>query len=313
MIIVFGSLFMELLVDVNDLPKPGQNIKSSRLRYFPGGKAGNQAFAVGRMGEKVAVVGMTGDDDFAIEITDNLKKNGVMTSGVARTSLPTGTAITMKSKDGTRQYITYPGANEMASHEQVPDEILINGNYVLVQMSDSSENTLKLLERAKSKGCKTVLNMSPVVGLSSELLKNIDLLILNSREAEKIAESLKISGDDKDLKLARALSKGGKMSVVVTSGEDGSVGVNEKGKIWKVPAYRMPDDEISESISAGDCYCGTLVACLHRGDILPEAMRYASVAASLSIRAEGAQSSFPFIDEVDEHLSEIGEAKAVSS
>ncbi len=313
MIIVFGSLFMELLVDVNELPKPGQNIKSSRLRYFPGGKAGNQAFAAGRMGEKVAVVGSTGDDDFAIEITDNLKKNGVMTSGVTRTDLPTGTAITMKDKKGERQFISYPGANEMISHDQVPDEILINGNYVLVQMSESSENTLKLLERAKARGCKTVLNMSPVVGLSSELLKNIDLLILNSREAEQICTSLKISGEDQDLKLARALSKGGKMSVVVTSGENGSVGVNETGKIWKVPAYRMPDDEIVESLSAGDCYCGTLVACLHRGNPLQEAMRYASVAASLSIRAEGAQSSFPFIEEVNEHLSEIADAKLVSS
>lgn len=313
MIIVFGSLYMELLVNVNDLPKAGQSIKSTRLRYFPGGKAGNQAFAVGRMGEKVAVVGSTGDDDFSLEITDNLKKNGVMTSGIIRTELPTGTAITMKDNEGVRQHITYPGANAMLSHEQVPDEILINGNYVLVQMSEDSENTLKLLERAKAKGCKTVLNMSPVVGLTNEILKNIDLLILNSREAEQIAKSLKISGEDKDLKLARALSKGGKLSVVVTSGNKGSVGVETTGKMWKVPAYKIPEEEIVEMLSAGDCYCGTLVACLHRGNTLPEAMRYASLAASLSIREEGAQSSFPFIEDVNEHLSEIGEAKAVGS
>lgn len=307
MIIVFGSLYMQLLADVEQLPKQAQNLKAPQLRYFPGGKAGNQAFAAARMGEKVAVVGCVGNDDFGQEITDNLKKNGVMTSGVARLPNPTGTWITLKSRDGARQYITYAGANEKISDEQVPDEILNSGNYVLVQMSESSEAVLKLLNRAKSQGCKTVLNMSPVIELSNDILKNIDMLVLNSREAEKIANSLKLSGDNIDVQLARALSKGGKITVIVTSGENGSIAIKPDGTGYRVPSYRLEDDHIVESVSAGDCYCGTLVACLHKGDDLAKAMRYASVAASLSIQEEGAQSSFPFKADVDDHIDQIGE------
>ncbi|MGE4312649.1 MAG: ribokinase [Pseudobdellovibrionaceae bacterium] len=313
MLIVFGYLGMDLILPVEGLPKTdGEPARARALRMLPSGKGGNQAFAAARFGAKVAMVGCVGDDDFGIELTDNLKRNGAMVTGVARSDRPTGTTLVVRDKAGHTQKTIFAGANIDTTHEQVPEEILNPQNYLLLQMELEAEQTLALLERAKARGTHTVMNLAPATSIPKKALESLDFLIVNSNEAAIMAEKLGLPKQDNALKLAQALSKTGDLTCIITSSRAGSYAVTPSGKAWHVPAYLTPEEDIIDISGAGDCYCGTFVAALHEGHILPDAMRYASVAASLSIRKEGTQSSFPFINEVETFLHEVEEAHLVN-
>ena len=126
MLIVFGSINMDVNVNVRNFPKEGETVLSQNYTMSPGGKGANQALAAARYGAKTAVVGKVGDDGNGLRILNYLKRNGVMTSGVAKSEeFPTGMAMVMKrKKDGGKSEVIASGANALVSAEQAPSDIL---------------------------------------------------------------------------------------------------------------------------------------------------------------------------------------------
>lgn len=55
---------------------------------------------------------------------------------------------------------------------------------------------------------------------------------------------------------------------------------------------------VVDTIGAGDTFNGALAAALARGEPLPEAMRWANVAAALSVTGRGAIAGMPALDAV---------------
>jgi ribokinase len=312
MIIVFGSLNIDMFMSVDHLPQAGETVFSSDFHVMYGGKGGNQAFASGRTGEKTAIVGMVGADDYGRNLTEYLRRNGVMTSGVGKSEKPTGMTIVSTDVNGNNQITVASGANSDAQAEQVPSEIMLEGNYLLLQMELAVKETVEILERAQEAGVKTVLNLAPAIMIPQKALTCLDYLVVNSIEAVQIAETLGLPKDLSPQKLAQALSQVGGLTCIVTGGLDGSIAVTAAGKAWKVKTVPVEGDELIDTTGAGDCYCGTLTACLHSGKTLPDAMRYASVAASLSVKSEGSQQSFPYLNEIEELLSDVPEAEVIT-
>ena len=56
MILVFGSINVDLLVPVPRLPAPGETVLGGDYAIAPGGKGANQALAARRAGSKVTTV-----------------------------------------------------------------------------------------------------------------------------------------------------------------------------------------------------------------------------------------------------------------
>src|SRR5262245_56857025 len=65
MIVVAGSINIDLIAHTPRLPKPGETILGTSFHMAAGGKGANQAVAAARMGASVAMVGCVGDDAFA--------------------------------------------------------------------------------------------------------------------------------------------------------------------------------------------------------------------------------------------------------
>ena len=53
MLIVFGSINVDLVARVPRLPRPGETLAGSRFAIAPGGKGANQALAAARAGAAV--------------------------------------------------------------------------------------------------------------------------------------------------------------------------------------------------------------------------------------------------------------------
>lgn len=307
MIIVFGSISMDMYLPVAHFPEAGETVLSPRYERFAGGKGANQALAAHRTGEKTALIGRTGDDGPGLRIVTGLRRDGVITSGVAKSENATGMAVVITDKSGESEVIVAAGANFDVRNDQIPDDILIPGNIVLLQTETPPQENWTLLERAKAGGATTILNLAPALNIPQDALNNVDYLIVNQVEARQIAKKLKIDPEKNMTKLAQALSqKGTNLTCIVTMGPQGSVAVTPEGQSIHVPCLTL--DNVVDTTGSGDAYCGTLAGLLHKNMPLPDAMRHASVAGSLSCLALGGQDSYAYFGDIEEKLVDLGDA-----
>lgn len=113
----------------------------------------------------------------------------------------------------------------------------------------------------------------------ANMLKRIDLLVINEEEARQLA------GVHNILKAARALLGMGPRIVVIKRGEYGAL-LFEGDSVFSAPAY--PCEEVLDPTGAGDTFAGGLLGYLAKedrvdGPTLRRAVIYGSVVASLCV------------------------------
>src|SRR5512133_3399726 len=109
---VVGSLNLDLVIRVAELPGPGETVTGSDVFRNPGGKGANQAVAAARLGRRVAMVGCVGDDPAGRELLGSLAGAEVDTDPVrVVVGVPSGTAFITVGDDGENQIVVSPGAN----------------------------------------------------------------------------------------------------------------------------------------------------------------------------------------------------------
>ncbi|MBX8827479.1 PfkB family carbohydrate kinase, partial [Ochrobactrum sp. SFR4] len=62
MIITFGSINVDFMFQLADMPQPGQTLLATSFHTEAGGKGGNQALAAARDGAEVFMCGAVGQD-----------------------------------------------------------------------------------------------------------------------------------------------------------------------------------------------------------------------------------------------------------
>jgi ribokinase len=226
-IVVFGSLDIDMIMPVGHFPKPGETVLcTTDYLSRPGGKGSNQAVAAVRAGAKVVVVGKVGDDSFGRRSMNNLKHQGIWVSGIGISERPTGSSTIAVDEQGANFSIVAPGANLDAASDQVPDEVLIPKNIVLTQLEVTPAETFKVLERARSRGATTVLNASPAENIQADELKNIDYLIVNEVEAQQLAHTLGVQSTDPK-QIAQTIAQKGNLTCIITLESKGSVAAQD--------------------------------------------------------------------------------------
>src|SRR5690606_20961717 len=110
-IVVIGSLNMDLVIDVDELPKKGETIIGKEFIQIPGGKGANQAVAMGRLKGQVSMVGKIGEDSFGDSLIYSLKNSGVNTDFIMKANTSTGIALITVDRKGENTIVVSPGAN----------------------------------------------------------------------------------------------------------------------------------------------------------------------------------------------------------
>lgn len=302
MLIVFGSINMDMVVKPGHIPQAGETVLCPDYDLLPGGKGANQALAAARMGARVALVGCAGNDSYAPQILNRIRRQGVMTSGVAQSDRPTGCALVLREEDGKHRIIVASGANNDASADQVPDEILKSNYMLLVQMEVPSEEVFTLIRRAHDRGVKVILNLAPAVPLPDDIPSKIWILVLNEIEIAQAVANMNLHADAPE-DMAKKLAEKGGTTCIVTLAEKGSFVAKADGSTFTVNA--LPLEEVIDTTGAGDAYCGTLSACLYEGMELDEAVRWASVAGSLACMEVGTITAFAYQDDIREELDKV--------
>ncbi len=290
MILVFGSINVDVIVPVPHLPRPGETVLGGAYSLLPGGKGANQAVAACRAGADVAIAGAVGNDAFATVALDPLRRAGVDTRLVRTLDMPTGCAAIMVGESGENIIAVASGANAAVRCDQVPDAVLGPGLVLVAQMEVPPAETAATIRRVRAAGGSVVLNLAPALALAPGLLGEIDLLVANEREAATL-------GAD-PVPLAARLRQG----LVVTRGAAGAVAYLCSGATIAVPA--LPVVAI-DTTGAGDTFVGVLAAALDRGMPLEAGLRRASAAAGLACLASGAQSAMPDLAAIERAVARL--------
>lgn len=289
MIVVFGSINLDLVLPVPVLPAPGETVLGLGSSTQPGGKGANQALAAARDGARVVLAGCVGRDLFAAPALALLRAGGVDLTRVAEAAAPTGLAAIAVDPAGRNQIVVASGANAHAAAAQVEDALLGPTTTLLLQREVDPAESASLALRAKRRGCRVVLNTAPAGPFPPAALAALDVLVANEVEAAAlgVASATELAARHEGL------------AVVITRGEAG-VEVAAPGGCFAVPAHRVA---ARDTTAAGDTFTGVLAAGLDRGLSLRASAIRASAAAALCCTREGSQQSLPFAAETDALLA----------
>lgn len=292
-VVVVGSINRDVTFRLPRLPTPGETVLGSGRFFDNGGKGANQAVAAARLGSRVALIGMLGDDPIAPELLDALRAEGVDAAGVGTVAgTPSGMAVIGLDDDGENMIMVDPAANAMLTVDHVNGfaDLLASASVVLAQLEVPIAAATAAAGHTRG---RFVLNPAPAATLPLGLLERVSVLVPNATELGMLAGGAPPSSPEEAITLAGRLQ--GPDAVVVTLGASGAVLV-EGGAGRHFPA---PTVTAVDPTGAGDAFCGGLADALAGGASLPEAVAWAVRCGAAATVRQGAQSSLPTRDRVE--------------
>ncbi len=301
MILVFGSINVDFVYEVDVLPGPGETRLASDFQVLPGGKGANQAVAAARAGAGVLIAGSIGEDPLGQIGLEALKSAGVDVSAVRQQSVPSGTAAIHVDASGENVIVVAAGANALTRADDVADKSLAGVTTLLLQMEVPHEENWRLLKRARAHGIRTILNLAPFAPIPDAALADIDFLICNEVEFAGLTASSDISGAGPNESI-REFSATTQTSVIVTLGDKGIV-ASDQTETFNVPSLSVL---AKDTTGAGDAFCGAFAAAMDGKGSFELALRMGAVAGALACQKLGAQASAPDRLSIEDALSGLG-------
>ncbi|MFL0287750.1 ribokinase [Mycobacterium sp. SMC-21] len=281
-ITVVGSVNMDLVFDLADLPGPGQTVLASSLHSEPGGKGGNQAVAAARAGADVQLVAALGADATGGALRKHLQDNGVGLVGTVSLPVPSGTAAIMVGDNAENMIVVAPGANGHLTLDSAHVRAVVaDCDVLLLQLEIPPATALAAARLAKDAGATVVLNASPA-GTDPEVLAALaavtDVVIVNETEAAQWHWPVP--------------------HLVITRGADGAQHRTADGETH-VPA---PQVEAVDTTGAGDVFAGVLAAGWTTDPA--HALRRAVTAGALATLTPGAGDCAPRDEVIEDALED---------
>lgn len=266
---VLGSLNVDLVTRVERHPAPGETVLGESGGRFAGGKGGNQAVAAAAAGASVTMHAQVGDDEAGRAYVERLQARGVDASGVSSApGAPTGQALITLDEAGENSIIVVAGANGHPDPSAVPEAGGMRAGDVLLLSLEIDLDTVTGAARAAHEvGARVVINLAPYAALPPDVIALADPLVVNESEMRLLADS--------DLLPT---------SLLVTFGAAGATWDGEQ-----VDGIPVPEDEVVDTVGAGDAFCGALAAALAAGGDRRSALEAANRAGAAAVRWAGAQ------------------------
>jgi ribokinase len=273
-ITVIGSINLDIVATVPNLPLPGETVTDAVLAHYPGGRGANQALAAHRLGADVALIGRVGKDAEADTALRLLRESGVDLSGVAAVDkAATGVALIVVAASGENQIVVAPGANRRLASEPLQPPA---SDALIAELQAPVDTVARAVVAFDGFTC---VSLAPTKEIDEGVLRGADLIIVNEPEAAWYGERL-------------AAREG---LVATTVGASGAVLVRGGEEVARVSS---PPVEAVDSTGAGDAFTAALTLALVEERSPVEALRFACAAGAAATMRSGAQPSLPTRDEV---------------
>ena len=294
----------EPMVEFNQTPQGGGR---TYLQGF-GGDTSNAAIAAARQGARVGYLSAVGDDPYGQMLRVLWRREGVDDTTV-RTDPDAFTAVYFVTHDAQGHHFSFFRRGSAASRmtpAQLPRERIaaarvLHLSGISAAISDSACDTcFAAVEMARAAGVRVSfdtnlrLKLWPVDrarAVMRELIRLSDICLPSLEDIQAISGLQEPDALDALVDFCVDL---GARQVALKLGAQGAL-VAEGTQRWRIaPHPCKPVD----ATGAGDTFGGALLARLVAGDNLPDAARYASVAAALSTQGYGAVEPIPHAAQV---------------
>lgn len=298
-IIVVGSMNMDVTIEVSRIPVNGETQIAERVYVFPGGKGGNQAVGVGKLGGQAYMIGCLGNDLDGKQLYAGLIENHVHMDGVLfDTLLPSGKAYISVEQTGESTIVVYPGANcnLSISHINRYKYLFQNARYCLLSLEiprDIAEYTIKFCRR---NGTEIILKPSAVEQIKDELLSYITYFVPNERELDMLVSEGESLEEKAEVLLGRGIA-----NVIVTLGARGCYFKNAEISMY----FEGTGFEAVDTTGGADSFISALAVYLSEGKPVIQAIGFAIYASGLSVTRYGVQPALPDRKTVDVYEDEI--------
>lgn len=260
-----------------------------------GGSAANTAAWLAACGAPGYFVGRVGDDTFGREAVRALVDQGVSPLVSTDPAAPTGVCIVLVSPDGERTMIPSSGANLTIRPADLGADLLgaqdhlhLSG-YALLN-EGSRETALFALGTAASVGASVSVDAAsagPIRAVGGAVfldwLPDGALLLANADEVRALSPE----PDDDDAALDHLVERG--LTVVLKRGGEGALVASGADRL-PVPATPVP---AVDTTGAGDAFAAGVLAALHHGSDLVEAVRQGNALGARAVSQVGARPGRP--------------------
>lgn len=315
--------------------RAGRKIEIKKLIYYCGGGAANSAVSFARFGFDVSIFCKVGTDQAGDFIINTLQKAHVSTAHILKTNIEqSGNSFIVPGPQGNSAVLVYRGTNTQITQEELPESAIAQADQLYITSLSGPAAPLLIHITQLAKRHKKSVAANP--GTSQlhagaqylkDALQNIDILILNSYEAELLMTSLVVKlppiniENKKDESLPELLKKPlgstttmftlqqffktvhkcGPKIVVVTNGAEG-VYASDQNTIYFHPSIKI---DIVSSIGAGDAFGSCFVAQLNNNATIEDALRAGVINSASVIQHLGTQTGLLTQDEIEKRRTQL--------
>ena len=276
-IIVIGSLHYDIFLESPGLPKIGETVIGNNWYPKLGGKGGNQAIAESLNSEQKKLISAVGNDNFSKFILKNLEKKNIDTRYVQNIKESnSGMSVAISDKYGDYGAVIVSGANLNINADILNNNDLWSDVKILMLQNEIDEKVnLEAAKKAKEFGVIVFYNAAPAKKINLDLYKLIDILLVNTVEAQDIAEKKIL--DLEDIKVASIILSKKIPIIIISAGEKGVV-LCERDK--KPIHFKGLKVRVKSTHGAGDKFAGVFCANLILGNQLEDAIKIANKQAA---------------------------------
>lgn len=300
-VVVIGDIFADMTTHLVAYPGCGEGTYGTPLRRNGGGTGGNIAAGLGVLGVQTEIICRLGDDDTGRFLKENMAEYGVNTGGIALDPDEiSGSVLITVTPDGERTIwvLANGSAYEKLRPEDVqyleqvqPDAIFVSG--VMIGVHPAEESIFQVLPQWQGRAKiyfdpnlrYPVDAIPPEVKTSMQRLCALSDVVLTGKSEMQALDLVPRAGQ----------------TFVVKNGKDGSVLLDENA----APTVSIPATahKAVDATGAGDTYAAAFVCAELEGKSVAEAMKFATVAAGISVTIAGAR-AMPPRAEIDAYLDE---------
>lgn len=295
-----GSLNLDIVCRVAELPKPGETVTGGDVERIPGGKGGNQAAASALAGAPTLLIGAVGRDEAGAVMLAAMRDAGVATDQVVELAgHATGMAFIWVSASGENSIVVAGGANTALQPAHLNAAAIGGCTVFLAQLETPVAAIEALFASPAARAGTRVLNAAPATADGRRLFPLTDILVVNETELARYAGTETVPEHLDDIAAAaRGLIMRPGQTVIVTLGKAGAVAVGDETLV----VVEGRPAAVVDTTGAGDCFCGVLAARLAAGEPLEAAMLWANAAAARSTERLGATPSMPTLADIEATL-----------
>jgi sugar/nucleoside kinase (ribokinase family) len=292
-IVGLGTVAMDVILQVDSLPREDGFALIKDKMYLDGGSASNVIVQASRLGAKCGFISQIGDDEIGNAIKNGLDKEDVDTSRLITKKKGTSLHTTIVVGENGKKFILLNMGDAFLSLDKKDVDLnFIKSGKIFYTDLLPEEASIYALTAARNAGLKTVFNLQIGLPLMEQFgIKKEDILnaLINVDVFAPCRESFsQLTGTEDYQAGIKSFMQNYKGTLLLTLGSEGSIATDGKQTV-KVPARKV---EAKDTTGAGDSYIGAFMyAYFVKQMDLKQAMEFSTIAAAITCKGMGARSS----------------------